>query len=53
MLRSYIAQREDLIKSRCGAVWPYLQRHAPRGRRESATLFRFWLAHDSYQEFLP
>ncbi|HBY98720.1 MAG: hypothetical protein M5U01_38735 [Ardenticatenaceae bacterium] len=31
------------------AAWHYLRRHAPLRPGESATLFRFWMAHDTYQ----
>lgn len=32
------------------AAWHYLQRHAPLRPGEGATLFRFWLAGDTYQQ---
>jgi hypothetical protein len=31
------------------AAWQYLQRHAPLRPGEHATLFRFWLAQETYQ----
>ncbi len=30
-------------------AWQYLQRHAPLRSGEGATLFRFWMARDTYQ----
>jgi len=33
-----------------GASWDYLQSHAPLRPGEKATLFRFWMAGDTYQE---
>jgi hypothetical protein len=35
------------------AAWKYLQSHAPLRPGESATLFRFWLAQESYQSVSP
>ncbi|MEZ4861589.1 MAG: ATP-binding protein [Caldilineaceae bacterium] len=32
------------------AAWRYLEEEAPLRTGERATLFRFWMAHDSYQE---
>jgi len=32
------------------AAWGYLERNAPLRPGESATLFRFWMARDTYQE---
>ena len=32
------------------AAWGYLQRNAPLRPGEAATLFRFWMARDTYQE---
>lgn len=34
-------------------AWRYLQEHAPLRPGESATLFRFWMAHDAYQAVSP
>jgi hypothetical protein len=31
-----------------GAAWRYLERHAPLRPGEKATLFRFWMARDTY-----
>ena len=31
------------------AVWGYLQRHGPLRAGEGATLFRYWMARDTYQ----
>jgi hypothetical protein len=35
------------------AVWNYLQQHAPLRPGERATLFRFWLARETYQNVSP
>lgn len=35
------------------AAWRFLQTHAPLRSGETATLFRFWLARDSYQAVSP
>jgi hypothetical protein len=35
------------------AVWRWLQREAPLRPGETATLFRFWMASDSYQSVSP
>jgi energy-coupling factor transporter ATP-binding protein EcfA2 len=35
------------------AVWRYLQGHAPLRPGEGATLFRFWMARDTYQAISP
>lgn len=32
------------------ACWQYLQRHAPLRPGEQATLFRFWMAQETYQD---
>jgi hypothetical protein len=32
-----------------GAAWQYLERHAPLRPGEGSTLFRFWMARDTYQ----
>jgi hypothetical protein len=32
-----------------GAAWRYLERHAPLRPGEGATLFRFWMARETYQ----
>jgi hypothetical protein len=35
------------------ATWLYLQNHAPLRKAEVATLFRFWMASDTYQAVSP
>ena len=35
------------------AAWSHLQRHAPLRAGERATLFRFWMAEDTYQAVSP
>lgn len=35
------------------AVWNYLNKHAPLRPGETATLFRFWMAEDTYQDVSP
>ncbi len=35
------------------AAWDYLAQHAPLRPGETATLFRFWMAKDSYQTVSP
>jgi hypothetical protein len=35
------------------AAWRYLEAHAPLRMGEGATLFRFWMARDSYQAVSP
>lgn len=35
------------------ASWQYLQTHAPLRQHEGATLFRFWMAQDTYQAVSP
>lgn len=35
------------------ACWQYLQSHAPLRPGEAATLFRFWMARDTYQAVSP
>lgn len=35
------------------ATWNYLQTHAPLRPNEGATLFRFWMAQDTYQAVSP
>lgn len=44
------AEAEDIaLDPAAQATWQYLQRRAPLRSGESATLFRFWLARESYQ----
>ena len=35
------------------ACWAYLQQHAPLRTGERATLFRYWMAADGYQDISP
>ncbi|HLA42890.1 MAG TPA: hypothetical protein VJZ27_05615, partial [Aggregatilineales bacterium] len=35
------------------STWEYLSIHAPLRRNETATLFRYWMAEDSYQAVSP
>lgn len=35
------------------SVWHYLQQHAPLRPSESAVMFRFWMAKDTYQAVSP
>lgn len=35
------------------AAWQYLQNHAPLRPQEGATIFRFWMARDTYQSVSP
>ncbi|MEH1862793.1 MAG: hypothetical protein V7L21_33415 [Nostoc sp.] len=35
------------------ASWQYLQTHAPLRPSEGATIFRFWMARDTYQAVSP
>lgn len=35
------------------AAWEYLQKHAPLRSGEGASLFRFWMARDTYQDVSP
>jgi nitrogen regulatory protein PII-like uncharacterized protein len=46
--------QEDL-KVDPGAIasWQYLQNHAPLRPNEGATIFRFWMARDTYQAVSP
>jgi hypothetical protein len=41
--------RDPAVRS----VWQFLEQSAPLRPGETATLFRFWLAHDTYQEVSP
>lgn len=44
------ASAEDLqLDPAAQAAWQYLQRHAPLRPGESTTLFRFWMASETYQ----
>jgi hypothetical protein len=45
---------DDLqIDSAAQATWRYLQQRAPLRSGEAATLFRFWMARDTYQAVSP
>jgi energy-coupling factor transporter ATP-binding protein EcfA2 len=54
MVALHQARIEDL-KADPGAIatWGYLQNHAPLRKSEGATLFRFWMARDTYQDVSP
>lgn len=54
MVALHQARSEDL-NADPGAIaaWRYLQTHAPLRQYEGATLFRFWMARDSYQAVSP
>jgi hypothetical protein len=44
------ASTQDLnVDPAASNAWDYLQRHAPLRSGERATLFRFWMANDTYQ----
>jgi len=48
------AEPEDFaVDPALAQVWSYLQQQAPLRPGETATIFRFWLARDSYQEVSP
>lgn len=45
---------EDLaVDPAVRAAWGYLERHGPLRGSEAATLFRFWMASDTYQAVSP
>ncbi len=54
MVALHTATAEDL-KADPGALasWQYLQTHAPLRPNEGATIFRFWMARDTYQIVSP
>jgi len=54
MVALHQAKVEDL-KADPGAIaaWHYLQNHTPLRQNEGATLFRFWMAQDTYQAVSP
>jgi hypothetical protein len=54
MVALHQASIEDL-NADPGAIasWRYLQNHAPLRMNEAATLFRFWMARDTYQAVSP
>ena len=44
------AERDDILADPAAqAAWEWLQAHVPLRPGEGATLFRFWMARDSYQ----
>jgi hypothetical protein len=48
------ATEEDIaVDFMTQAAWNYLQSHAPLRRGEGATMFRFWMARDTYQDVSP
>lgn len=54
MLALHQARGEDLSADPAAQkAWNYLQNHAPLRRNEGATLFRFWMARDTYQAVSP
>ncbi|BAZ32742.1 hypothetical protein NIES4074_52490 [Cylindrospermum sp. NIES-4074] len=54
MVALHTATPEDLSADP-GAIasWQYLQSHAPLRPAEGATIFRFWMARDTYQTVSP
>ncbi|MCC5638305.1 ATP-binding protein [Nostoc sp. CHAB 5844] len=54
MVALHIASIEDLsVDPGAIASWQYLQKHAPLRSNEGATIFRFWMARDTYQVVSP
>jgi hypothetical protein len=54
ILALHLCQPEELeIDPSAIASWHYLQTHAPLRLGEGATIFRFWMAKDTYQEVSP
>lgn len=54
MVALHQASIEDLNADPCAiATWRYLQNQAPLRKSEGATLFRFWMARDTYQGVSP
>lgn len=54
MVALHEATSEDIdIDSGAIAAWQYLQNHAPLRPQEGATIFRFWMARDTYQSVSP
>ena len=54
MLALQKASHEDLnADPAASSAWHYLQKHAPLRTGEGATLFRFWMARDTYQMVSP
>ncbi|BAY30058.1 hypothetical protein NIES2107_19020 [Nostoc carneum NIES-2107] len=54
MVALHEATSEDMnIDPGAIAAWQYLQNHAPLRPQEGATIFRFWMARDTYQSVSP
>lgn len=54
MVALHEATSEDInIDPGAIAAWQYLQNHAPLRPQEGATIFRFWMARDTYQSVSP
>jgi len=54
MLALHQASSEDFdLDPSARAAWDYLQTQARLRQGEGATLFRFWMAHDTYQAVSP
>ncbi len=53
MLALHQAQADLAADPGAIACWHYLQTHAPLRQGEGATLFRFWMARDTYQAVSP
>ncbi|BAY26714.1 hypothetical protein NIES2100_65300 [Calothrix sp. NIES-2100] len=54
MVALHEASREEInIDPGAVAAWEYLQKHAPLRPQEGATIFRFWMARDTYQSVSP
>lgn len=54
MVALHTATVEDLSADPSAlASWQYLQTHAPLRPSEGATIFRFWMARDTYQAVSP
>ncbi len=54
MLALHQASSADLnLDPSARAAWDYLQNHASLRQGEGATLFRFWMARDTYQAVSP
>ena len=54
MVALHQASSEDFnVDPSAHAAWRYLQSHAPLRPGEGATLFRFWMARDTYQTVSP
>jgi hypothetical protein len=54
MLALHLASADDLrVDPGAIACWRYLQNHVPLRPGEGATMFRFWMARDTYQDVSP